>query len=324
MSEGAGGMVLGSILLADAIAPTLSNPQDGTPTSDGATGASVDSNEGNGTLYWAVLTDGGSCTNAQLKAGSGGNIVAGKAGNQAVSASGTQTIPNITGLTAGTNYELVWLQRDAAGNDSSQATTGLTTTGGASVTWNPSDKAAGITLSGGDLTAAMASSNNYVACGVRATASLSGKKYFRCVLADLTGTDAQLGVGVATVGASLAAAFPTTSSVVCTGTDAATIASLAEVKANNTYVIDGVGAVVATDIVDVAVDVPNLKVWFRKNGTGNWNASGTANPATNTEGVAMDTGTWYPFFAGMNGTGVTARFADDASGTAPSGFSWVG
>lgn len=130
MSEGAGGMVLGSILLADAIAPTLSNPQDGTPTSDGATGASVDSNEGNGTLYWAVLTDGGTCTNAQLKAGSGGNIVAGKAGNQAVSSSGTQTIPNITGLSAGTNYEIVWLQRDAAGNDSGQAATGLTTTGG--------------------------------------------------------------------------------------------------------------------------------------------------------------------------------------------------
>lgn len=119
--------------LADAIAPTLSNASDGTPTADGADDPSVDTNEGNGTLYWAVLTNGGSCTDAQLKAGSGGNIVAGKAGNQAVSGTGTQITSDITGLSPSTDYEIVFLHRDAAGNDSSQATVGLTTTAGGSV-----------------------------------------------------------------------------------------------------------------------------------------------------------------------------------------------
>lgn len=117
----------GQSAAVDTTPPTLSNPADGTPTSDGATGASVDTNEANGTLYWAVVTNGGSCTDAQLKAGSGGNIVAGVAGNQAVSGTGTQVIATITGLTASTLYQIKYLQRDAAGNDSPQASVSLTT-----------------------------------------------------------------------------------------------------------------------------------------------------------------------------------------------------
>jgi hypothetical protein len=128
---GSGGDVLP---FSDTTPPTLSNPSDGTPTADGATGPSVDTNEGNGTLYWAVLTNGGSCTDAQLKAGSGGNIVAGRAGSQAVSGTGTQVTADITGLSSATDYEIVWLHRDAAGNDSAQATVGLTTAAGADIT----------------------------------------------------------------------------------------------------------------------------------------------------------------------------------------------
>jgi hypothetical protein len=115
----------------DVTPPTLSAPTAGTPTSDGSTGAGVTTNEGNGTLYWAVVTNGGSCTDAQLKAGSGGNIVAGKAGNQAVSTTGAQTIATITGLSASTTYQIKFLQRDAAGNDSSQASVSLTTSAAA-------------------------------------------------------------------------------------------------------------------------------------------------------------------------------------------------
>lgn len=112
---------------SDVTAPTLSLPTAGTATSGGSTGAGVTTNEGNGTLYWAVVTNGGSCTDAQLKAGSGGNIVAGVAGNQAVSGTGAQTIATITGLSASTTYQIKFLQRDAAGNDSSQASVDLTT-----------------------------------------------------------------------------------------------------------------------------------------------------------------------------------------------------
>ena len=110
-----------------AYVPILTNAADGTPTSDGATGASVDTDTGNGRLYWAVVTNGGSCTAGQLKAGTGGNIVAGVSGNQAITASGTQTF-NITGLSAATTYQIKTLQMGAANIDSAQASVSLTTT----------------------------------------------------------------------------------------------------------------------------------------------------------------------------------------------------
>jgi len=108
-----------------AYVPLLTVAADGTPTSDGATGASVDTDTGNGRLYWAVVTDGGSATTGQIKAGTGGNIVA--AGNQAVTASGTQTF-NITGLSAATQYQIKTVQMSAANIDSAQASVGLLTT----------------------------------------------------------------------------------------------------------------------------------------------------------------------------------------------------
>lgn len=56
-------------------------------------------------------------------------------------------------------------------------------------------------------------------------------------------------------------------------------------------------AVIGSQIVGVAIDVDNKKVWFRLN-AGLWNNSGTADPATNVGGFApaSTTGSW--FFAG--------------------------
>lgn len=116
----------------DSTAPVLSSPSAGTPTSTGTTNATVSTDEGNGTLYWAVVTNTGSATDAQLKAGSGGNIVAGVAGSQAVSGTGTQTVSSITGLAVGTLYQIKFLHTDAAANDSNQASVNLTTVGCAS------------------------------------------------------------------------------------------------------------------------------------------------------------------------------------------------
>lgn len=110
--------------------PVLSNAADGTPTSDGATGSSVDTTVGNGTLYWAVLTNGGTATDQQVKEGSGGDVVgvAGSFGAQSVSGTGTQTIGDITGLASATDYEIVFLQTNSIGSDSAQATVALQTT----------------------------------------------------------------------------------------------------------------------------------------------------------------------------------------------------
>jgi predicted transcriptional regulator len=107
-------------------APALTDATDGDPTDDGTEDATVDSTVGNGTLYWAVLSDDGAATAAQIKAGSGGDIVV--AGAQGVSGTGTQTVAEITGLESGTDYEIVFLQTSAGGADSAQATVALTTT----------------------------------------------------------------------------------------------------------------------------------------------------------------------------------------------------
>jgi len=106
--------------------PALSGATDGTPTADGATDVTVSTTVGNGTLYWAVVTNGGAATNAQIKAGSGGDIVV--AGSQAVSGTGTQTIPLIEGLEPETEYEILFVQTNSLGSDSAQASVPLETT----------------------------------------------------------------------------------------------------------------------------------------------------------------------------------------------------
>lgn len=78
------------------------------------------------------------------------------------------------------------------------------------------------------------------------------------------------------------------------------------------------------NVVSVAVDFTNGSIWFRTNG-GNWNNSGTANPATNTGGISLSTLNAGPYFAavGMNAStdSDTANFGASAySFTPPSGF----
>lgn len=124
LTFGRGGIATGS---ARPGAPALTSPSSGSATSDGCTGANVTTDQGTGRLYWAVVTNGGSCTDAQLKAGSGGNIVAGKAGNQVVGGSGVQTISNITGLTTATTYQIKYLHSNGDSKDSAQASVSLTT-----------------------------------------------------------------------------------------------------------------------------------------------------------------------------------------------------
>lgn len=111
---------------ADVTAPTLSSPSMASLTDVGGV-PTVTTDEDNGTIYFAVLTDGGSATDVQIKAGAGGNIVAGKAGSKAVSATGVQTFDEVTGLTSNTAYEVVFLHTDDAENDSDQSTVGFTT-----------------------------------------------------------------------------------------------------------------------------------------------------------------------------------------------------
>lgn len=83
------------------------------------------------------------------------------------------------------------------------------------------------------------------------------------------------------------------------------------------------GHISAGDVIGIAVDLDNGKIWF-KNVTqgGFWNGDGSASPATNTNGVAVPSGSVIPAVAfGLNGDVYTADFGTTTfAGVVPSGF----
>lgn len=96
-------------------APSLTAPVDtATGTSTGA--GSVDTDQGNGTLYWVATETFNTPTPAQVKAGEDYlGATAADSGFQAVSATGTQTLsPGPTGLTVDTQYYLHFMHENAA------------------------------------------------------------------------------------------------------------------------------------------------------------------------------------------------------------------
>lgn len=104
----------------DASGPTLTSPT-GTATGQTTASGTVETDEGNGTLYYLATTNSTESA-ATVKGGS----------SQAVTATGSQSV-SVTGLTAGTGYYLHYVHRDAAGNDSTVASSSLFTTDAAPV-----------------------------------------------------------------------------------------------------------------------------------------------------------------------------------------------
>jgi hypothetical protein len=119
----------------DVTAPTLSNPvDDNAGETDGA--LTVDTDEGNGTLYWVISTSASAPSAAQVKAGQmHTGAAAADSGSQAVSGTGTQTITGESGLTASTTYYAHFMHEDASSNQSAVSSgNGFTTdAGGAEV-----------------------------------------------------------------------------------------------------------------------------------------------------------------------------------------------
>jgi len=109
--------IYGGSLAADVTAPVLSSA---TGTSTGTTTATgtVDTDEGNGTLYFYASTNSSELA-ATIKA----------EGSQAVTVSGTQNV-SFTGLTAGTEYYAHYVQDDSSSNESNvvSSTPAFTTT----------------------------------------------------------------------------------------------------------------------------------------------------------------------------------------------------
>ncbi|MBP1297415.1 SPRY domain-containing protein [Bradyrhizobium elkanii] len=88
----------------------------------------------------------------------------------------------------------------------------------------------------------------------------------------------------------------------------------------------GASAAASGSVIGAAFDGDNERIWFRLNG-GNWNGSGTANPATNTGGVAYPVAAmapavaFSPYGSPTAGDNITANLGASAfSGAVPFGF----
>jgi hypothetical protein len=188
----------------------------------------------------------------------------------------------------------------------------------ANTTWSTTDKTANITLSGGNL---IATCTNGILGGARATdRQVTGKFYWECTRnVALGGTPS--GVGF-------------TNSVVPLTTNVSTTAALgtcALIGTGTLYVdgsaiVGGFGAPANGSVVCIAVDAAARLGWFRVGAAGNWNNSGTANPATGVGGFSIPgTGVGIPLHPAvwLNSTNeqTTANFGDTAFvGAVPSGF----
>lgn len=178
-------------------------------------------------------------------------------------------------------------------------------------TWNPADKAS-VTLSNGNLTAIGTATN----AGTRAVKGLSsGKNYWECTMVSWV---SNTGIGVALATAAFNAHV---------GNNAATSGILG---ANGGIYVHGnyQGAslpVSGGEIIGIALDMTNGLIWYRVCPSGNWNNSGTANPAAGAGGFALGSllpGPLYPFWNGQTiNDSVTANFGAGAfSGAVPAGF----
>jgi hypothetical protein len=186
--------------------------------------------------------------------------------------------------------------------------------GGGTTTWNPADKSAQIVLSNGNLTITNGGSLNLV--GGRAIAShSSGKFYFEhTVLA--TNSNDQLGFGNATE--SLGSVGQSTNSV------GWKFLSGGAVQINGSTIGTAAGGVAVSDVLSAAVDFTGKLIWFRVN-AGNWNNSGTANPATGTGGFSLSTLAAGPYFPQADVDGASSSYTSNFGGstyaqTVPAGF----
>jgi hypothetical protein len=185
-------------------------------------------------------------------------------------------------------------------------------------TWSASDKSANIVLSNANLTVTNSTGADG---GVRASASFSGKVYFEYTATNLTGGNT--GVGIATTAANL------------TVIGAVGVGGVMTYASGNTYFNGAsVGSIGSPgNTVCVAIDIPNGLYWARgcpSGIAGNWNNSGTANPATgaggfNISGLFPTNAVFACTASNSTSSNITANFGATAFAQAvPAGFSAAG
>lgn len=179
-----------------------------------------------------------------------------------------------------------------------------------------------VTLSNGNLTATHANTNSNA--GARSPdGKNSGKYYFEVDRPSGVTHGAFDCIGVLT-------AAGTFTNLVTNGTNCGTTyAGTGTIWGNGAN--SGRSIVWSTNIIGVAVDLDNEKIWFRSGASGQWNgqAIGSQDPANNIGGVSISnfSGTTMAPAVGFGGTGtqsgdtMTANFGQSAfNGAVPSGF----
>lgn len=178
----------------------------------------------------------------------------------------------------------------------------------ANTTWNPADLL-NVTLSGGNLIATASGAG-----GARSKEAVSSGKYFWEHTYTTINTNS-IANGVALSTASLSTPSAGTSTILRIN---------GNININGSYSGSTLGIISSGAAIDVAVDFAAKLIWYRIAPAGNWNGSGTANPATGAGGLsiaAIATGPLYALFSGGTSDKITANFGDSAfSGAVPSGF----
>lgn len=176
------------------------------------------------------------------------------------------------------------------------------------ITWNPLDKHSDVILSNGNLTASRTvPAGNSIYSVVRATELLTGKHYFEVKVETNPATDSQ-GVGIIKATASISS-FPTPQ-----GPDIACWDSVGTAYFPGGYASLGTWAF--NDVIGVAVDIPNLKIYFSKNGT--WLDG--VNPSAGTGGYSFGAGDWKFFNGFWRPFQMTATFNAPFAHAVPTGY----
>lgn len=172
-------------------------------------------------------------------------------------------------------------------------------------TWNPSDKSASITLSNGNLTATTSAG----AGGGRGTNGKSAGKWAFTI--NPTGTSIYLGIANTSEAVSNLGGGSLNSIV---RNDAGSV------RFNGSTLG---GATISASAVNIfAFDLDAKNVWIFDPGAGQWNSSGTANPATGVGGYSfssINAGPYYPWVAG--GSAVSATLDAFPLASSLAGFS---
>ena len=188
----------------------------------------------------------------------------------------------------------------------------VTDVGEGTTTWDSAKKGGGITLSGGNLIATQNDSEPTAV--VLSIAGYSTGKYY-CEFTIALSSAWEYAVGISNTSQSLTANLGTVDSFAYYENG---------LTVTNSAAVSNIGTYGNGDVIGMAVDFDNNKIWFRKNG-GNWQNDVSANPATNTLGDSISgvSGTKYIACSlrFLVGNVCTLNTGGSAYGTAaPSGF----